>query len=87
MEFLGDTLYFIAYNNKWCSALYALYEHSETGKLLANHVEPSGGFAIFPAAQTLLFTNTRNNLCKLDLQSGECRVLKVSSWLGGRLMS
>ncbi|KAJ9514609.1 hypothetical protein QJQ45_016335, partial [Haematococcus lacustris] len=100
MEILGDTyviamtlpvadltLYFIAYNNKWCSALYALHEHSKTGKLLANHVETSGGFAIFPAAQTLLFTNTSNNLCKLDLQSGECRVLKVSSWLGGRLMS
>ncbi|KAJ9514302.1 hypothetical protein QJQ45_012330 [Haematococcus lacustris] len=88
MEFFGDTLYFLAYDDKGRSALYALDEDSKAIMLLAHHVEPSGGFAIFPADQKLLFTNTSNNLCELDLQSGECQGLRVSMGPeGGRLLT
>ncbi|KAL6759483.1 hypothetical protein V8C86DRAFT_1285568 [Haematococcus lacustris] len=88
MEFFGDTLYFLAYDDKGRSALYALDEDSKAIMLMAHHVEPSGGFAIFPADQKLLFTNTSNNLCELDLQSGECQGLRVSLGSeGGRLLT
>ncbi|KAJ9514808.1 hypothetical protein QJQ45_028470 [Haematococcus lacustris] len=80
MEFLGNTLYTIAYNNKWQAGLYGMDKMGRTSKLLANHVQLSGGFALFPAAQILLFTSTHNSLCQLDLQSGECRVITTSFW-------
>ncbi|KAJ9514805.1 hypothetical protein QJQ45_028472 [Haematococcus lacustris] len=88
MECTGNTLYFLAYDDKGRSALYALDEDSKAIMLLAHHVEPSGGFAIFPADQKLLFINTSNNLCELDLQSGECQGLRVSMGPeGGRLLT
>ncbi|KAJ9514326.1 hypothetical protein QJQ45_012326 [Haematococcus lacustris] len=80
MEFLGNTLYTIAYNNKWQAALYGMDKMGRTSKLLANHVQLSGGFALFPAAQILLFTSTHKSLCQLDLQLGECRVITTSFW-------
>ncbi|KAL6759482.1 hypothetical protein V8C86DRAFT_2573171, partial [Haematococcus lacustris] len=57
-------------------------------KLLANHVKPSGGLAIFPDDQTLLFVSTGNKLCKLDMSSGECQVFAETAWpVNGRLLT
>ncbi|GFH27873.1 hypothetical protein HaLaN_26260, partial [Haematococcus lacustris] len=40
---------------------------------LVSHVKPSGGLALFPAANKLLFISSRNSLCQLDIESKECR--------------
>ncbi|GFH24283.1 hypothetical protein HaLaN_22048 [Haematococcus lacustris] len=61
MEFLGNTLFTVAYNNKCDPDLCCMDKMGRTVKLLVNHVKPSGSFALFPAAQKLLFISSRNN--------------------------
>ncbi|KAJ9514612.1 hypothetical protein QJQ45_016339 [Haematococcus lacustris] len=78
-------LYFIGYHS---GILYAVDTISNASKLLANNVKADGGLALFPAANKLLFISSRNSLCELDLQSGECQVITPSVWPeGGRLLT
>ncbi|KAJ9511618.1 hypothetical protein QJQ45_007379 [Haematococcus lacustris] len=45
---------------------------------LASRVMVSGGLALFPAANKLLFISDRTSLCELDMESNECRVVVAS---------
>ncbi|GFH11572.1 hypothetical protein HaLaN_07091 [Haematococcus lacustris] len=45
---------------------------------LASRVMASGGLALFPTANKLLFISSRNSLCELDMESNECRVVVPS---------
>ncbi|GFH11571.1 hypothetical protein HaLaN_07090, partial [Haematococcus lacustris] len=56
-------------------------------KTLVSHVKPSGGLALFPTANKLLFISVHNSLCELDMESQECRVITESISLAGRLCS
>ncbi|KAJ9511620.1 hypothetical protein QJQ45_007380 [Haematococcus lacustris] len=47
-------------------------------ELLASHVKPSGGLALFPTANKLLFISDRASLCELDMESNEYRVMVAS---------
>ncbi|KAJ9514174.1 hypothetical protein QJQ45_002281 [Haematococcus lacustris] len=81
-------LYFIAKRSSQEYALYALNAASQDNSLLAHDVKASGGLALFATAQKLLFISSRNSLCELDLQSGECRVITPTVWPdGGRLLT
>ncbi|GFH24280.1 hypothetical protein HaLaN_22044 [Haematococcus lacustris] len=64
----------------WIAHSKTIMEYNDTGECLQSIPGPA-------KASFMEILGDTNNLCKLDLQSGECRVLKVSSWLGGRLMS
>ncbi|KAL6759484.1 hypothetical protein V8C86DRAFT_1285688 [Haematococcus lacustris] len=78
-------LYFIAFLT---GVLCAMDTTSGAIKVMANHVKSTGGMALLPAAQKLLFISSRNSLCQLDLQSGECQVITPSLWPeGGRLLT
>ncbi|KAL6759472.1 hypothetical protein V8C86DRAFT_2572974 [Haematococcus lacustris] len=80
MECSGNTLYFVGYHS---GILYAVDTISTASKLLTTDVKATGGLALFPAAKKLLFISSRNSLCQLDMQSGECRVITPSVWPGG----
>ncbi|KAL6751582.1 hypothetical protein V8C86DRAFT_2775744 [Haematococcus lacustris] len=55
-------------------------------KVLVSHVKPSGGLALSPAANKLLFISSRNSLCELDMEFKECRVITENT-SAGRLCS
>lgn len=58
---------------QWMSQL----PHSTRGGpvLLTSRVMVTGGLALFPAANKLLFVSDRASLCELDMESKECRVI------------